>query len=200
MAGLALGDPALAPTVKTMLNTVSTDDAYVNGHVTFVAPRVAGQVSRVLVDDNYRVKKGDMLVQLDKEPYQIQVDDQEGAPWSTAEADLAAAEAQVRGIVAQARSQRWQAPDRPSRMSTTRSPSSRPASRAARAKGEPRARAGQPQARASKLSPSGGISKEELDLRRAASRSAEAAVEQALEEVHATRVGLGLAPHPKGGT
>src|SRR5262249_14913267 len=27
------------PTVVTMLNTVSTDDAYVNGHVTFVAPR-----------------------------------------------------------------------------------------------------------------------------------------------------------------
>src|SRR3954471_4128203 len=26
------------------LNTISTDDAYVNGHVTFVAPRVAGQV------------------------------------------------------------------------------------------------------------------------------------------------------------
>ena len=61
------------PVVETMLNTVSTDDAYVNGHVTFVAPRVAGQVIKVLVDDNYRVKKGDLLVQLDKEPYQVQV-------------------------------------------------------------------------------------------------------------------------------
>jgi hypothetical protein len=29
-----------------VLNTVSTDDAYVNGHVTFVAPRVPGQVLR----------------------------------------------------------------------------------------------------------------------------------------------------------
>ena len=57
------------PQVETMLNTVSTDDAYVNGHVTFVAPRVSGQVSRVLVDDNYRVKKGALLVQLDKEPF-----------------------------------------------------------------------------------------------------------------------------------
>src|SRR5271165_1598202 len=45
------------PWVKEMLNTVSTDDAYVDGHVTFVAPRVAGQVSRVLVDDNNRVHK-----------------------------------------------------------------------------------------------------------------------------------------------
>ena len=58
VAGLAFGGYALAPTVKTMMETVSTDDAYVNGHVTYVAPRVAGQVSRVLVDDNDRVKQG----------------------------------------------------------------------------------------------------------------------------------------------
>src|SRR5215471_9218633 len=41
------------PWIRSVLNTVSTDDAYVNGHVTFVAPRVSGQISRVLVDDNY---------------------------------------------------------------------------------------------------------------------------------------------------
>src|SRR5215475_15755197 len=55
--------------VRDALNTVSTDDAYVNGHVTFVAPRVRGQVARVLVDDNNRVRRGDLLVELDKEPY-----------------------------------------------------------------------------------------------------------------------------------
>ena len=54
--------------------TVSTDDAYVNGDVTFVAPRVAGQVIEVLVDDNYRVKRGALLARLDKEPFQLQVD------------------------------------------------------------------------------------------------------------------------------
>ena len=48
IAGLAVTGYLLVPMVETMLNTVSTDDAYVNGHVTFVAPRVAGQVSRVL--------------------------------------------------------------------------------------------------------------------------------------------------------
>src|SRR5215469_9039043 len=42
------------PWVQQALNTVSTDDAYVNDHVTFVAPRVPGQVLRVLVDDNNR--------------------------------------------------------------------------------------------------------------------------------------------------
>ena len=61
------------PWVKAMLNTVSTDDAFVNGHVTFVAPRVAGQISRVLVDDNNRVHKGDHLAELDKEPYRVAV-------------------------------------------------------------------------------------------------------------------------------
>ena len=45
------------PFIEETLNTVSTDDAYVNGHVTFVAPRVGGQISRVLVDDNNRVHK-----------------------------------------------------------------------------------------------------------------------------------------------
>ena len=55
--GLAVGAYFLVPWVITALNTVSTDDAYVNGHVTYVAPRVPGQVVKVLVDDNYRVKK-----------------------------------------------------------------------------------------------------------------------------------------------
>jgi membrane fusion protein, multidrug efflux system len=56
------------PWILHSLNTVSTDDAYVNSYVTFVAPRVPGQVLRVLVDDNYRVNKGDVLVELDPKP------------------------------------------------------------------------------------------------------------------------------------
>ena len=49
------------PWIELTLNTVSTDDAYVNGHVTFVAARVSGQIARVLVDDNNRVQKADVL-------------------------------------------------------------------------------------------------------------------------------------------
>src|SRR5271166_1261924 len=94
------------PWVQLTLNTVSTDDAYVNGHVTFVAARVKGQVSRVLVDDNYRVRKGDLLVELDKEPLQIAVSVKKAAV-DTATADLEAAKAKVRGIEAEARSRRW---------------------------------------------------------------------------------------------
>ena len=93
------------PWVQTTLNTVSTDDAYVNGHVTFVAARVKGQVSRVLVDDNYRVRKGDLLVQLDKEPFQIAVAVKKAAV-DTATADLQVAKSKVRGIEAEAMSRR----------------------------------------------------------------------------------------------
>ncbi|HMF38076.1 MAG TPA: biotin/lipoyl-binding protein, partial [Isosphaeraceae bacterium] len=105
-AALAVAGYLLVPAVETALNTVSTDDAYVNGYVTLVAPRVPGQVARVLVHDNYRVKKGDLLVQLDREPYQVQVDLKKAAVVN-AEADIKAARAQVRGILAQAGSQRW---------------------------------------------------------------------------------------------
>ena len=38
VTGVAAGGYVLLPLVLTALNTVSTDDAYVNGHVTFVAP------------------------------------------------------------------------------------------------------------------------------------------------------------------
>src|SRR5436190_15603498 len=88
------------------LNTVSTDDAFVNGHVTFVAARVRGQVARVAVDDNNRVHRGDLLVELDKEPYQTAVAVKK-AVVDTATADLVAATATVRGIEAEARSRRW---------------------------------------------------------------------------------------------
>ena len=94
------------PRVREALNTVSTDDAYVNGHVTFVAPRVAGQIARVLVDDNNRVRKGDLLAELDKEPYRIAVSEKQAAV-DTANADLKAAVASTRAIEAQARSERW---------------------------------------------------------------------------------------------
>src|SRR6185369_1689673 len=87
-------------------NTVSTDDAYISGHTTFVAPRVSGEVIKVLVNDNMRVKKGDLLVQLDKEPFQVQVSLKHAAV-RVAEANLAAAESKARSLQALAGSQRW---------------------------------------------------------------------------------------------
>jgi multidrug resistance efflux pump len=90
------------PRIELALNTVSTDDAYVNGHATFVAPRVSGQIFRVLVDDNSRVRKGDLLAQIDKEPFEIAVARKKAAV-DTANADLDAAIAGVRATEAEAR-------------------------------------------------------------------------------------------------
>ncbi len=47
----------------------STDDAYVGGDVTVLAPKVNGFVDKILVTDNQRVKTGDVLVQLDARDY-----------------------------------------------------------------------------------------------------------------------------------
>ncbi len=94
------------PWAITAFRTESTDDAYVNGHVTFVAPRVPGQVVRVLVDDNNRVRRGDLLVQLDKEPYQVKVEIAQAA-LSVAQVGIVTAQAKVRSLESLARSQRF---------------------------------------------------------------------------------------------
>jgi membrane fusion protein, multidrug efflux system len=94
------------PWVVTASRTESTDDAYVNGHVTFVAPRVPGHVMRVLVDDNNRVHKGDLLVELDKEPYQVKVEIAR-AQIGVAKSDLIAAQAKDESLAGLAHSQRF---------------------------------------------------------------------------------------------
>jgi membrane fusion protein (multidrug efflux system) len=47
----------------------STDDAYVSGEVTVIAPRVAGLIAEVAVTDNQAVHAGDLLVRLDDRDY-----------------------------------------------------------------------------------------------------------------------------------
>jgi membrane fusion protein (multidrug efflux system) len=47
----------------------STDDAYVGGDVTVVAPKVAGFIGTVAVGDNQSVHAGDLLVKLDDRDY-----------------------------------------------------------------------------------------------------------------------------------
>ena len=197
VAGLAVGGYLLKPAVETALNTVSTDDAYVNGHVTLVAPRVSGQVSRVLVDDNDRVKKGALLVQLDKEPFEDQVAVKKAAV-AAAESDLVAAEAQTRGLLAQIQADRFQLEhaieDVHTQVANLRANIATLKSRQATlelARNNLR--------RGEELLPSGGISKEELDQRRQTVKVDESAVDQALEAVLASRVGLGLPAQPPDG-
>jgi membrane fusion protein (multidrug efflux system) len=61
----------------------STDDAFVEGHLVFLSPRVAGQVSEVLVDENTHVRAGQVLVRLDPADFEVRV--------ARARADLEAA-------------------------------------------------------------------------------------------------------------
>ncbi|WP_034296550.1 HlyD family secretion protein [Herbaspirillum sp. RV1423] len=46
-----------------------TDDAYVGGDITVIAPKVAGNIAQVLVTDNQRVKAGDLLIKIDDRDY-----------------------------------------------------------------------------------------------------------------------------------
>jgi membrane fusion protein (multidrug efflux system) len=47
----------------------TTDDAFVGGDVTVIAPKVAGFIATVAVTDNQQVRAGDLLVQLDDRDY-----------------------------------------------------------------------------------------------------------------------------------
>lgn len=51
-----------------------TEDAYVAGHLVQVTPQVTGTVRKILVDDTYMVKKGDVLVALDDSDFQLAYD------------------------------------------------------------------------------------------------------------------------------
>ena len=48
----------------------STDDAFIEAHVTPIAPQVAGRVAQLLVQDNQEVKAGDVLLQIDPSDFQ----------------------------------------------------------------------------------------------------------------------------------
>ena len=180
-----------------LLSTVSTDDAYVSGHVTLVAPRVAGTVTRVLVDDNNRVRKGELLAQLDKEPYQVQVNIAQAAV-TAARANLVTAQAEVRGAEGQARSLRFNLQrsieDVDNRIALLRSKVATLESQKAslvKVKAD--------YDRAVPLLDVGGIPQQEVDDRKQAFLAAQAQVEGALQDVYQIRAALGLPPQPPTG-
>lgn len=65
----------------------STDDAYTDGNAVAIAPHVSGYVTRLAVDDNTFVHRGDVLVEIDPRDYRAQVD--------AARAQLGLAQAQL---------------------------------------------------------------------------------------------------------
>jgi membrane fusion protein, multidrug efflux system len=185
------------PWIELTLNTVSTDDAYVNGHVTFVAPRVSGQIAQVFVDDNNRVHEGQVLAQLDKEPYEVAVAEKQAAV-ETAKADLLAAAAAVHGLEAQAWGQYWQLQnameDVDNRVALLH------ARVAALDKSNATLKLAQLEfARAEQLLPNATISRQEYDRRQAVLSESQAEVKQATADVHQIRVSLGLPAQPESG-
>lgn len=51
----------------------STDDAFVEGHIVTVAPRVSGPVIKLNIEDNQVVKKGDLLLEIDPKDYEVKL-------------------------------------------------------------------------------------------------------------------------------
>jgi membrane fusion protein (multidrug efflux system) len=50
---------------------VSTDDAYIDGHNIQISPKISGNIIKVYIDDNQKVKKGQLLVEIDPIDYQV---------------------------------------------------------------------------------------------------------------------------------
>lgn len=73
----------------------STDDAFVEGHIVTIAPRVEGPVLELLVDDNQPVKKGDLLLEIDPKDYEVKLA-QAKAKLEEAKASLINTENQVK--------------------------------------------------------------------------------------------------------
>ncbi len=65
----------------------STDDAFIDGHVVAISPKVASNVIRVHIDDNSRIKAGDLLVELDPRDFEARL--------AQARGNLAAGEAEA---------------------------------------------------------------------------------------------------------
>lgn len=72
----------------------STDDAFVEGHIITVAPRVAGPVEKLFIEDNQEVKKGDLLLEIDSKDYEAKLK-QSKAKLEEARAALVNADNQV---------------------------------------------------------------------------------------------------------
>ena len=154
-------------------------------------------MARVLVDDNNRVKKGDVLVELDPEPSRVQVAIKQAAV-DSAQAELVVAQATVRSQIGQTRGLRFKLQhaieDVDNQVALIRArvatwEQSKATQVLAQAEFE----------RAKKLLETKVSSKEEFDQKREQLDVANAQVKQALENVYQARAALGLPGQPPEG-
>ena len=81
----------------------STDDAFIDGHISNAAPKIAGRIDKVFINDNQLVKKGDPIVEIDPRDYDAQLKQKQAALDST-KAQAAAAQAGVEQQIARVKS------------------------------------------------------------------------------------------------
>ncbi|MDC9521097.1 HlyD family secretion protein [Pseudoalteromonas sp. Angola-31] len=74
--------------------TQTTDDAYVQADFTFVAPQVSGTVDQVLIKDNQRVQKGDLIATIDNRDFVVALDSAK-AQANSAKASVASLQAKL---------------------------------------------------------------------------------------------------------
>ncbi|MCX5758607.1 MAG: HlyD family secretion protein [Candidatus Hydrogenedentes bacterium] len=91
---LALGGGGGCYYVRYALPFVTTDDAFIEAGVVRVSPQVNGQLLKVNVDDNQVVKAGEVLVEIDPQPFAVRVEADQAA-LKLAEARLTSAKATV---------------------------------------------------------------------------------------------------------
>src|ERR1700741_3660809 len=51
----------------------STDDAFIDGHIIQISPKVSAYVAKIYVDDNQQVKAGDLIIELDPRDYEVRL-------------------------------------------------------------------------------------------------------------------------------
>ncbi|MGF1785683.1 HlyD family secretion protein [Photobacterium swingsii] len=71
----------------------STDNAYLQGEITTISPKVSGYITQSFVTDNQVVKAGDLIATIDDRDYQVAADQ--------AEANLAVSQAAITNLKAQ---------------------------------------------------------------------------------------------------
>jgi multidrug resistance efflux pump len=144
--------------------TQSTEDAYVQGHTTVIAPQVSGYVQRIAVEDYTQVRGGQLLLEIDPSPYRQRL--------AQAQADLAAKLANL-------------ANNRQARRQTLAGVDVQVAAQASAEANLARAR--EDLKRSTELVRDGSLSVRENDQNVAAVRQAEAAVRQAQATIRSAR-------------
>jgi membrane fusion protein, multidrug efflux system len=200
------------PWIRAYFSHVSTDDAFVTGDASTVPSRVADVVVRVLVHDDDYVERGTLLVQLDREPFQLLVEqkrldlqqsrltiDRMVRALEAARADLEQAYDQVRSSVA-ALEEAWRAVEGQQEQVRSRVAGLRSQAASLRASYAELVLAQKDHERVRNLVNSQTATREELDQKLAALESAREKYKVAEHSVQQARALLALAPdypHPE---